>query len=64
MVKFICEGCGSEVVMYRASIPDNHYCLNCGFVEFAIADNIVKQHMHVHLGSMPCLRKNIDCSAT
>lgn len=54
VVRFICEGCGSGVIMTGASaIPNNHYCLTCGFVEWAVkGDNTVKQSLHEHLGSM------------
>lgn len=61
MVKFICEGCGIEVALVvEDHIPKNYYCMVCGFVEWSIANNTVKQHMHEHLGTMKRMEKWIQ----
>lgn len=58
MVRFICEGCGHGIYMAGVNeVPENHYCLTCGFVEWSVKDNIVKQELHEHLGTM----RKLEC---
>lgn len=38
------------------AIPENHYCLTCGFVEWSVKDNAIKQDLHEHLGTMRKLK--------
>ena len=52
-VQFPCEGCGTIVTMFGTDkVPDGHFCLTCGFIEWSIPDLTVRQGLHEHLGTM------------
>lgn len=54
MADYICEGCGLHVSVYGLDKPPpEHFCMTCGFVHFAVKDDMkIVQELLVHLGQM------------